>query len=420
MNLAIRDIRRHKTRFLLTCVGLGLLLTVVMAMSGIYRGLIGDATNVLDTTPAEIWVVQKDTRGPFAESSRLPDDLEHSIAAVEGVRRASPISFQYVQIPRGEKAIRLFLIGYKLGGIGGPQVIVAGRAISKKHYEIVADRKSGYAVGDTIHLGLEDYTVVGLTQGMTSPAGDPVAFLSLADAQIVQFQLDNDAIRNNRARVVSTYAQLASMNPFMRDKATTKALAAAENPHFANAIVAELDDPSMGPQVANSVRHWNHYQVFSGRPGTGAASQGVHREISETALDVPYDPGDRLGRDHRAHHLHAHHGQAAGDRDPEDHRRGGPHDHQHDPAAVAFAGVDRICCRICIDQQDIQHVPKDRDPAAARHDGAARDRGSDLHFSQRSWNLACPEGRSGHGVERGVKQHGSRTNREPDEDLWPR
>ncbi len=263
MNLAIRDIRRHKTRFLLTCLGLGLLLTVVMAMSGIYRGLIGDATKVVEAMPAEIWVVQKDTRGPFAESSRLPEDIEHSIAAVEGVRRASPVSFQYVQIPHGAKPIRLFLIGYKLGGIGGPSTIVAGRTITKKHYEIVADRKSGYAVGDTIHLGLEDYTVVGLTQGMNSPAGDPAAFVSLADAQIIQFQLDNDAIRNNRQRVVATYTQLASMNPFMRDKATTKALAAAENPHFANAIVAELNDPSMGPEVAESVRRWNHYQVFS-------------------------------------------------------------------------------------------------------------------------------------------------------------
>lgn len=263
MNLAIRDIRRHKTRFLLTCIGLGLLLTVVMAMSGIYRGLIGDATKVVEATAAEIWVVQKNTRGPFAESSRLPEDTEHSIAAVEGVRRASPVSFQYVQIPHGKQPIRLLLMGYKLGGIGGPPVIVAGRTITKKHYEIVTDRKAGYVVGDTIHLGLEDYVVVGLTKGMTSPAGDPVAFLSLADAQIIQFQLDNDAIRNSHQRVVATYAPLASMNPFMREKAITQALTAAENSHFANAIVAELDDPSMASEIAASIRRWNHYQVFS-------------------------------------------------------------------------------------------------------------------------------------------------------------
>ena len=263
MNLALRDIRRHKMRFALTCVGLGLLLTVVMAMSGIYRGLIGDATRVVEITPAQVWVVQKDTRGPFAESSRLPEDLEYSIAAVPGVRRASPVSFQYVQIPRAGKPVRLFLIGYKLGGIGGPSAVTVGRAITKKHYEIVVDGKSGYAIGDTIHLGLEDYTVVGLTRGMTSPSGDPAAFISLADAQIIQFQLDNDAIRNNRERVVATYAQLSSMSPLMREKATQKALAAAENPHFANAIVAEVESPSMIPEVSTSIRRWNHYQVFS-------------------------------------------------------------------------------------------------------------------------------------------------------------
>jgi putative ABC transport system permease protein len=263
MNLALRDIRRHKMRFVLTCVGLGLLLTVVMAMSGIYRGLVDDATKVIEVTPAQVWVVQRDTQGPFAESSRLPEDLEYSIAAVPGVRRASPVSFQYVQIPRSRNPVRLFLIGYKLGGIGGPSAVILGRAITKKHYEIVVDAKSGYAIGDAIHLGLEDYTVVGLTGGMTSPSGDPAAFISLADAQIIQFQLDNDAIRNNRERVVATYAQLSSMSPLMREKATERAVAAAENAHFANAIVAELENPSMIPEVSASIRRWNHYQVFS-------------------------------------------------------------------------------------------------------------------------------------------------------------
>lgn len=263
MNLAVRDIRRHKTRFVLTCVGLGLLLTVVMAMSGIYRGLIGDATKVIDAVPGDVWIVQKDTRGPFAESSRIPEDVEFSIAAVEGVRAATPVSFQYVQIAPTGKPVRLFLIGYKLGSFVGPSHIVEGRPITKKHYELVADRKSGFAVGDHILLGLEDYTVVGLTSGMTSPSGDPAAFISLADAQIIQFQLDNDAIRNNRERVTSTYNQLNNMNPLLRYRATQKALAAAENPHFANAIVAELNSPANTAEVAESIERWNHYQVYS-------------------------------------------------------------------------------------------------------------------------------------------------------------
>jgi hypothetical protein len=39
MNLAIRDIRHNFGRFVLTTVGLGLLLMLVMGMGGIYPGL---------------------------------------------------------------------------------------------------------------------------------------------------------------------------------------------------------------------------------------------------------------------------------------------------------------------------------------------------------------------------------------------
>jgi putative ABC transport system permease protein len=111
MNLAIRDIRAHKMRFLLTCLGLGMLLTVVMAMSGIYRGLVADATRIVNVVPAQLWIVQHDTRGPFAEASRLPENLQYSIAAVPGVRRASPVSFQNVQIRHGDKLPRMMLVG---------------------------------------------------------------------------------------------------------------------------------------------------------------------------------------------------------------------------------------------------------------------------------------------------------------------
>ena len=43
MNLALKDIRHGLFRFVLTCFGLGLLMTVVLAMIGIYNGLVSDA-----------------------------------------------------------------------------------------------------------------------------------------------------------------------------------------------------------------------------------------------------------------------------------------------------------------------------------------------------------------------------------------
>src|SRR5262250_446123 len=97
MNLAIRDVRYRLWRFLLTAVGLALLLTAVMAMGGVYQGLVVEALSIVRTSGADLWVVQKDTNGPFAEVSKVPDDLYRTIRAVPGVSEASPVAFQPLQ-----------------------------------------------------------------------------------------------------------------------------------------------------------------------------------------------------------------------------------------------------------------------------------------------------------------------------------
>lgn len=54
MNLAIKDIRHGLFRFVLTCLGLGLLMTVVLAMIGIYNGLVADALAVVKAPAADV------------------------------------------------------------------------------------------------------------------------------------------------------------------------------------------------------------------------------------------------------------------------------------------------------------------------------------------------------------------------------
>lgn len=88
MNLAVRDIRHNVGRFALTTIGIGLLLMIVLGMGGIYRGLIHEATLLVDQIGADLWVVQGSTRGPFAELSRLPANLEDRVRAVPGVASA--------------------------------------------------------------------------------------------------------------------------------------------------------------------------------------------------------------------------------------------------------------------------------------------------------------------------------------------
>ena len=89
MNLAYRDIRHNLLRFVLTCVGLSLLLGIVITITGIYQGSVDDALRQVRAASPDLWVVQAGTNGPFAEASRIPSDTREMVARVlrRGTRR---------------------------------------------------------------------------------------------------------------------------------------------------------------------------------------------------------------------------------------------------------------------------------------------------------------------------------------------
>ena len=275
MNLAIRDIRYHRGRFVLTSIGLGLLLGVVMSMGGIYRGLIADALSILHTNKADIWVVQQGTNGPFAESSRIPEDITYRIRSVPGVAEASPLSFQTVQIERRNKPFRFFLVGYDLNGFGGPPEILAGRGIRQKHYEMVVASAVGMAIGEKIHLGLHDYTVVGITGKVVSSGGDPAVYVSLADAQDIQFKKDNDAIRNDRERIGANLATIPSLSPAQAKYLNRNISAITESTHTVNTVVARLAPGANLQEVQERISRWNHFRPISDAEQTAILAKGM-------------------------------------------------------------------------------------------------------------------------------------------------
>ena len=189
MNLALKDIRHGLFRFVLTCFGLGLLMTVVLAMIGIYNGLVADALAVVEAPAADVWVVEAGTKGPFAEASSIPADSRDTVARMPGVAEAGAINYQTIEAPFLDRALRLYVIGYETGRPGGPQIIAEGRGIGTSHFELVADRKTSLVLGDTIRLGRNRFTVVGLVEGAMNSGGDPAVYMTLADAMALQTEL---------------------------------------------------------------------------------------------------------------------------------------------------------------------------------------------------------------------------------------
>ena len=200
MNLAIKDIRHGLFRFVLTCFGLGLLMTVVLAMIGIYNGLVADALAVVKAPAADIWVVEAGTQGPFAEASSIPADTRDAVARMPGVAEAGAITYQTIEAAHAGQTLRLYVIGFEPGRPGGPQRIAEGRGLGTSHFELLADRKTGLVPGDTIRLGRNRFRVVGLAEDAMNSGGDPAVYVTLADALSLQTALDPAAARVQVAR----------------------------------------------------------------------------------------------------------------------------------------------------------------------------------------------------------------------------
>jgi putative ABC transport system permease protein len=223
MNLAYRDIKHNLLRFVLTNFGLSLLLGIVIMITGVYGGLIDDALRQARAANADLWVVEAGTNGPFAESSRIPGDTRELVGRVYGVERAGSVTYQSVQTSLNDKPFRLFLIGFEPGRPGGPRQLSAGRGILRGHYEMIVDRSTGISLGQEVPLGTHGhkFTVVGLMRNEVTSSGDPVGYITLRDAQVLQFELSPPASRRELARGGGAEANdqinavIAKVSPFV-------------------------------------------------------------------------------------------------------------------------------------------------------------------------------------------------------------
>ena len=261
ISLAGRDIAHSWGKFVFTGAGLGLLIGVTLIMAGVYRGMVDDGKALLDNSGADIWVVQKDTLGPYAESSSIPDDLWRGIRAMPGVAQAANVTYLTMQVRKGGEDVRAMVVGVAAGEPGTPgwpPQLVAGRQITRGHYEAVADLAAGFQLGDVLKIRRNHYTVVGLTRRMVSSSGDPMVFVPLKDAQEAQFLKDNDAILMQRRRTEANPAFNRPGVPGLLDAV----IATQTSNSSVNAVLVRLRPGFEPEQVAEPIRRWKRLTVY--------------------------------------------------------------------------------------------------------------------------------------------------------------
>ena len=257
ISLAYRDIGNSFGRYLFTGIGIGLLIGVTLTMAGVFRGMVEDGRALLKVADADIWVVQQNTLGPFAEPSSLPDDFYRGLLALPGVKQARNVAYLTLEIGTESRRVRVMLQG--IAPAAYLPNIIAGRPISRAHYELVADQRSGFQIGDAIKIHRHVFRVVGITEGVRSPSGDPMVFLPLKDAQEIQFLKDNDALYRDRKKLRD--------NPQLNPPSNPGVIHAVEQSlfsnHRVNAILLNIRAGHDPAQIADDIEKWLRVTAYT-------------------------------------------------------------------------------------------------------------------------------------------------------------
>lgn len=251
MNLALKDALHAPTRFVLTALGVAFLVMAVIGMTGLYRGIVEDALLIIDRIDADLWIVQGERAGPFAEGSAVAADMDRRVEGVPGVadvRRFTQFSQQFGFAGASRRAT---VTGVDVPRDDGRWLQLAeGRWLGGSRYEAVADTSTGLRVGDRIQLARDIYTVVGLTRQMVDSAGDGLLFVGINDAAVIARRRTSEEIHLARAAGTGTAAVGADASSVAQESKIS-------------AVLVRLDPAADAARMIAAMQRWGDVRVMT-------------------------------------------------------------------------------------------------------------------------------------------------------------
>jgi len=209
--LALKEIGFKPLRFLLASLGVAFLITGCIGIAGLYRGIVHDALSIIDAIAGDLWLSEGGRVGPFAETSAVSPTLDERAEGVAGVLEARRFVQNNLQFDIGSRRIRIAVTGLDYPKDDGEWMkLLAGRPIESSHYEAIADRSLGLSLGQVVHLGHDDYTIVGLTRGQVDMSGDGLLFVTIPDALDIASARPSETVLLDRAQGLGPMADRPS------------------------------------------------------------------------------------------------------------------------------------------------------------------------------------------------------------------
>jgi putative ABC transport system permease protein len=187
LTITLHDLRFRARQFTIAVVGAGLVFAMTLLLSGMAAGFSVEIDQTVQAMGAQSWVLAAGSVGRIAALSPIPASAVSTVAHAPGVRHADPVIVvpQAVQI-KGHPVESVNLIGYRPGGLGGPDGPITGRSLAGSGQAVV-DARMNLGVGQMFEVSGHSFRVVGVVANRTLLGGVPNAYVTVADAQQVVF-----------------------------------------------------------------------------------------------------------------------------------------------------------------------------------------------------------------------------------------
>jgi putative ABC transport system permease protein len=180
------DLWFRARQFLIAVIGVGLVLALALALSGLADGFHAEVAESIDAFGASSWVLSSGAQGRVTAFAAFPAADAPAVAHAPGVHRASPVLFapaQVVMVAGVALSQTVNVVGVQPGGLGDPPV-VSGHGLTGADQAVV-DSKLGAPVGSALYLGGHGIHVVGTVDNRTLTGGVPLVYMPLATVQKV-------------------------------------------------------------------------------------------------------------------------------------------------------------------------------------------------------------------------------------------
>ncbi len=188
--IARRNLFYDRRRFAAIAAGVCFSIALVLVQLGLFEGLAENASQVIDHTPGDVWVMARNT-GNFQWGQLMPRRTVSVVRSTPGVAWARELIVGWTQLRHPDGGMQqLEVLGFDTAArVGAPWRVQAGAldelAIpGRVAFDVSSTEKIGsFRVGEHREIRDQRVRVAAITEGITSFTTVPFVFTSLSTAR---------------------------------------------------------------------------------------------------------------------------------------------------------------------------------------------------------------------------------------------